>query len=395
MHFLLDSLRAALMGSRRYYGLLAVLFLVAAVGVRAYLTQLQHGLVVTGMTDQVSWGAYIANFTYLVGLAAAAVMLVIPAYIFHRPHAKRLVMIAEGIAVAACSMALMFVLVDLGRPDRMLIMLSGLNLPRSLLAWDVIVIPGYFALNLVIPAYVLFHHYRGEVIHENAMFPWILLTIFWAIALHTVTAFIFAADIARPFWHSALLAPRFLASAFCSGPAFLILVLVALRKWARLEVPNDVIHMLSLIVTIALQVNLVMLVGDVFTELYATAEHHRSAVYLFLGLGEHGELVPWIRSAIAMQLLAVFTLMIRPLRRNAATLLPACALTVVGVWIEKGMGFVIPGFVPTPLGEIVEYAPSLIEIQICAGVWAIGLMIFLVFAKVAIAIEHGELHARG
>jgi molybdopterin-containing oxidoreductase family membrane subunit len=248
-------------------------------------------------------------------------------------------------------------------------------------------------LNFAIPFYVLFQRYRGHEVDQRAMFPWVVLTMFWAIALHTVTAFIFAADIARPFWHSALLAPRFLASAFCSGPAFLILVLSALRVAGRLEVPQSVIRMLAVIVTVALQVNLVMFASELFTELYASVEHHRSAVYLFLGLGEHAALVPWIWSAIAMQLVAVVALMIRPLRQRTGPLLAACALTAVGVWIEKGMGLVIPGFVPSPLGEIAEYTPSLIELQICAGVWALGMWIFVVLAKVSIMVERGELRA--
>ena len=391
--FAIDCLRLALGGSRLYRALALALLVVAVVGLRAYLVQLDQGLVVTGMSDHVSWGAYIANFTYVVGLAAGAVMLVIPAYIFHEAHAKQLVLIAEGIAVAACTMAVLFVFVDLGRPDRILFLvplLGSLNLPSSLLAWDVLVISGYLGLNLAIPAVVLYQRHRGHVVRERVLFPWIVLSIFWAIALHMVTAFLFSASVARPFWHTALLGPRFLATAFCSGPAFLILVLWALRRWGRLDVAEGVIRMLAVIVTVALQVNLVMLVAEVFTEFYTPTDHSRSAMYLFVGLGEHDALVPWIRAAIGMEIVAVVVLMIRPFRERTLPLLGACILTAVGVWIEKGMGLIVPGFVPSPLGEVVEYAPTAIEVQICAGIWAIGLLVFLVLAKVAIGIERGD-----
>lgn len=396
IHFARDCGRLALKGPAAYYAFLLVGSVVAAVGVAAYVNQIQHGLAVTGMSDAVVWGAYIANFTYLIGVAAAGVMLVIPAYIFHQAEAKRLVLIAEGMAVVACLMALMFVIVDLGHPERMLYMLPFIgtpNLPRSMLAWDVIVVPGYMLLNLAIPVVVLYRRYCGREVDARLLFPWILLTILWAIALHTVTAFLFAADVARPFWHTSLLGPRFLATAFCSGPALLILTLHALRRWARLEVPVGVIRMLALIVTVALQVNLVMLVSELFIEFYAPTEHSLSATYLFVGLDGKHALVPWIRTALAGELLAVIVLMIGPLRERTLPLLATCGVTVVCVWVEKGMGLIVPGFVPTPLGEVLEYTPTLVELQISAGIWAIGAMAFAVIAKVSIAIDRGDVSA--
>ena len=396
MRFLRDSVLTAFRGSRRYLAMVAVLLAVVAVGVRAYLVQLRQGMIVTGLTDQVSWGTYIANFAFLIALAVGAVMLVIPAYIFHQAHAKRVVLIAQGVAVAACVSALMFVLVDLGRPDRIFFMmpvLGSLNLPRSLLAWDTITIPGYILLNLCIPVYVLFRRYTGHEVTERRLFPWIILTIAWAFAAQAVEAFIFTADVARPMWHTPVLAPRFLASAACSGPAFLIVALWGLRRWGGLQFPDALFNLLALIVAAALQLNLIMFGAELFSELYRPNEHNASAIYLFLGLGEHDALVPWIWSAIAMEFTAAIILMIRPLRQRTPLLLAASVVTVVGVWIEKAMGLVVPGFIPSPLGEVVEYAPSAIEMQVSAGIWALGLLIFVVLAKVAIAIDRGDLRA--
>jgi len=396
IRFARDCAGLALRGSAAYYGFLGAMGVLVAVGGLAYVDQLRHGLAVTGMHDAVTWGAYIANFTYFIGVAAAGVMLVIPAYVFHRQDAKQLVLIAEGMAVVACLMALCFVVVDLGRPERMFYLLPFIgtpNLPRSLLAWDVVVVPGYLLLNLAIPAVVLYGRYRGREVSPRLLLPWVLLTILWAIALHTVTAFLFSADIARPFWHSSLLGPRFLASAFCSGPALLILALHALQRWARLELPRGVVGMLAVIVTVALQVNLVMLGSELFVEFYAPTEHSLSATYLFVGLDGKDALVPWIRLALGGELLAVAILMVRPLRERTPVLLAACAVVVAAVWVEKGMGLIVPGFIPTPLGEVIEYTPSAAELQVSVGIWALGAMAFAVLAKVAIAIDRGDVRA--
>ena len=394
LQFARDCLMLMLRGGTRYYALLGVLSLGVLVGGVAYAQQLQYGLIVTGMSDQVSWGVYIANFTFLVGLAAAAVMVVIPAYVFGDEHMKRVVLVAETMAVAACAMALLFVVVDLGRPDRMLNivpLLSRVNFPRSLLAWDVVVIPGYLLINLSIPAYVMFAHYRGREVSHTRLMPVILLAILWAIALHVVTAFLYVADVAKPFWHSPLLGPRFLASAFASGPALLLGVLHVLDRTTSMKLDHGVRRLLANITTIALQVNLVMLAAEIFTELYRPTEHSLSGHYLFLGLGQAHALVPWIRSAIGMELVAVVILMIPRLQRTTLPLLLACGLTAVGVWIEKGMGLVIPGFVPTPLGEVVEYVPTAIETLVSFGLWSVGALIFVLLAQPVIAINEGSL----
>ena len=107
-------------GSTRYYLWMAFLTLLCLIGLNAYAKQFVAGLQNTGMTDQVSWGAYIANFTFLVGVAAAAVMLVIPAYIYKNEQMHKVVLFGEMMAIAVIVMCLLFVTVDLGRPDRFL-----------------------------------------------------------------------------------------------------------------------------------------------------------------------------------------------------------------------------------------------------------------------------------
>ncbi len=392
--FFWDAFRQVIRGPRLYWYWILSLVLVSAFGLSFYVRQWDQGLIVTGMSDQVSWGAYIANFTFLVGVAAAAVMLVIPAYIFHREDIKHIVLIGEGIAVAAVTMCMLFVVVDLGRPDRiwhMIPYLGRFNFPASLLAWDVLVLNGYLFLNLTIPAYILYEKYRGREPNLKVYFPGVLVAIAWAISIHTVTAFLFSSNVGRPFWHTAVLGPRFLASAFSSGPALIVLALQVIDRVTAFKVEKRVIDFLALIITVAMQINLFLLGVELFTEFYAETEHTASAEFLFFGLDGYNALVPWIWSAIAINLTAVTILTIHPLREKRHLLNMALILTVVGVWIEKGMGLIIPGFIPTPLGEVVEYAPSAVEIFVSIGIWSFGLLVFTLLVKIAIPIELGEL----
>jgi molybdopterin-containing oxidoreductase family membrane subunit len=250
-------------------------------------------------------------------------------------------------------------------------------------------------LNVGISTYILFCHYRGSQPRLRLYFPFVLIAIFWAISIHTVTAFLYTANSGRPFWDSPLLAPRFIASAFCSGPALSILALQLVRRLTSYPVRQTAIDTLSLVMTVALQVTIFFIIAELFRDFYNEGSHAASARYLFLGLDGHAGLRPWIWTAIAFMVVAVVILMIHPLRIRITWLNTACVLTIAGVWIEKGMGLVIPGFVPTPTGEILEYMPNSTEIAITVGVWALGLMLFTMMAKAAVPIECGTLRRPG
>ena len=398
VRFLADSLRELRHGSAAYWRWVGLLAACIVVGAGCYAWQLDQGLVVTGMSDQVSWGFYIANFAFLVGIAAAAVLLVIPAYIFHRADIKSVVLLGEGLAVAAVIGAMLFVTVDLGHPERvwhMLPVIGRFNWPRSLLAWDVVVLSGYLALNLAIPLYVHYRHYRGREPVLGAYFPFVVLAMFWAISIHTVTAFLFSASTARPFWHTALLAPRFIASAFVSGPALIIVALQVIRRVTDYPVNRSVIDTLALVMAVALQVSLFFVAAELFTDFYNEGTHAASMRYLYFGLDGLGNLRPYIWTALALNVVALGILMIHPLRRRLPLLNLACALAFVGIWLEKGMGMVVPGFIPTPLGEVFEYTPTWVELGVALGVWALAALVFTLLAKASIAVELGHVHERG
>ena len=388
--FLWDCFRLSFVGDWRYHLWMTILTLVSLAGLNAYCHQLVHGLVATGMTDQVSWGLYIANFTYLVGLAAAAAMLVIPVYVYRNMHLHDVVIFGELLAVAVIVMCLLFVMVDLGRPDRFMHLLWRFNFPISMLTWDVIALNGYLLLNLHICGYLIYCAYCGRRPSPVFYVPFVFIAIVWAISIHTVTAFLYVGLGGRPFWSSAIIAPRFLASAFAAGPAFIILTLQIVRRFTRHRVADDALLALRRIVQVAMIINIFLLICEVFTEFYTDSAHVASAEYLYFGLrGRHG-LVPWIWTAIGMNLVATL-LLVLPASRGLRVLNLACILAIAAIWIEKGMGLIVPAFVPTPLGEIVEYHPTVHEIVVGAGIWAFGLLLYTIFVRVSVPVLAGEL----
>ena len=544
--FLWRCARIAFIGDWRYYTWMGVLTVFCLLGLNAYCKQFVDGLIVTGMTDEVSWGVYIANFTFLVGVAAAAVMMVIPVYIYDNEELHDLVIFGELLAVAAIVMCLAFVTVDLGRPDRFWHLIPGLgqlNFPASMLSWDVIVLNGYLLLNVHICGYLIYCRYQKRKPAKWFYIPFVFLAIVWAISIHTVTAFLYVGLGGRPFWNASIVGPRFLASAFTAGPALIILALQVIRRvtasgpasdlaggadaggrtgraatladldllarvlpelaavsladrqraldgatvlevvpgevllrqgtlsphmffvlsgrvvvkkeesgraritrtagpgdqfgevsalhgTARdataiaeepsllLRLPKDslkvlletkaldyIVHfrmterlmitdrsllILRGIVQVSMIINVFLLICEVFKEFYSGTTHSASAKYLFVGLHGHHALVPWIWTAIIFNVIAMIILVL-PISRSLKWLDVACVLSIIGIWIEKGMGLVIPGFTPTPLGALVEYTPSLNETLVCLGIWALGLLCYTIFLRMTVPILQGRM----
>ena len=537
-------------GDWRYHTWMGSLTAVVLLGLNAYCKQFAHGLIVTGMTDEVSWGVYIANFTFLVGVAAAAVMMVIPVYIYDNEELHDLVIFGELLAVAAIIMCLMFVTVDLGRPDRFWHLIPGIgqfNFPASMLSWDVLVLNGYLLLNVHICGYLLYCRYQKKRPAKWFYVPFVFIAIVWAISIHTVTAFLYVGLGGRPFWNSAIVGPRFLASAFTAGPALLILAIqivrrmtatgpaanihphapgrslsggIALRRATaadlealgrllpefaalspetrreiqpdlmlleaepgaallrqggterdaffvlegrvtvqreesgrhritrsvgpgeqfgevsalsgtprmatalaeqdarvlripypallklmknpalskiiharmseRLMITDRALMTLRSIVQVSMIINVFLLANEVFKEFYSGNLHVISSKYLFMGLHGHHALVPWIWTAITLNLIALILLLL-PASRSLKWLNLTCVLCIIGIWIEKGMGLVIPGFIPTPLGAVVEYSPTLNETLVCLGIWAFGLLCYTLLLRMAVPILQGRL----
>ena len=392
-HFYKRTLILVATGSKLYYAWCFSLLAIIIAGLLFYMKQHDVGLIATNMNDQVSWGLYIANFTYLVGAAAAAVLLVVPSYVYQFKPIKEIVVLGELFAASSVMMAVLFVMVDLGRLDRfwhMLPLIGSMNFPESLLAWDVIALNGYLFLNIFIPVYLLVKFYYRKKPNWKFILPFILLSVPWAVGIHTVTAFLYNGLPARPFWNASILAPRFLASAFCSGPAIIIIIFQIIRKVSDIKLEHEALFKIAELIAYAMFLNLFLLGSELYKEYYSHSIHMAPVEYLFEGLHGHNLLVPWIWAAMTMNVVAFIIFLIPAARKRLITLNLGCLLVIIGVWIEKGPGFVIPGFVPDPLGEIHEYIPNLLELMVSFGIWALGLLVFTLLMKVAIPIETGE-----
>ncbi len=221
-------LEAAFRGGKRYWILLGVWVILILVGLLAWGRQFTEGLTVTGMSQDVTWGIYIAQFTFLVGVAASAVMVVLPYYLHNYKAFGRMVILGEGLAISAVIMCMLFIFVDMGQPTRVTNVLLHPTL-NSMMFWDSMALGGYLVLNLII-GMVTFDAEAKEGPPPGWIKPIIILSIPWAVSIHTVTAFLYSGLEARTFWMTAILAPRFLASAFASGPSLLILLALLLRS---------------------------------------------------------------------------------------------------------------------------------------------------------------------
>jgi len=392
-HFFV-ALKEIFTGSRNYYLWIAFLGFWILLGLGTYVVQLKEGLIITAMRDQVSWGFYLSNFTFLVGVAAAAVLLVIPAYIYNFKPIKEIVLFGEMLAITAIVMCIMFVTVDMGRPDRLwhiMPFLGKMNFPASLLAWDVIVLNGYLFLNLAVVLYVMYRIAHNKDYSMAVVKPLVILSIPWAVSIHTVTAFLYNGLPARPFWNASILAPRFLASAFCSGPAIMIILFQIIRKISPLEIEDKAINKIAELIAYAMGFNLFLFGAEVFKEFYSGTMHLAPLKYMYFGLHGKAHLAPWLWMALIFNLIAFALFLSTRARENPVTLNLACSLVIVGVYVEKGMGLVIPGFIPGTLGEIYQYSPTNPEILITIGVWAVGALLYTLMLKFAIPVYTGKL----
>ncbi len=379
-------LEKALVGTKRYYGLLAILAGLFALGFLFYLKQLNVGLSITGMSRDVSWGFYVAQFTYLVGVAASAVMVVLPYYLHNYKAFGRVTILGEFLAVAAVTMCVTFITVDLGRPDRILNVLKYPT-PGSVLFWDMIVLNGYLFLNIVIGWNVL----ECER-HSIAPAKWIkvlsYISIPWAVSIHTVTAFLYAGLPGRGYWLTAIMAPRFLASAFAAGPSLLILLCLLVRKYTKFDPGKEQIQSLAKVVTYAILINVFFFFCEVFTVFYSQLPDHMAHFnYLFMGLDGKTQLVPFMWFALVGMTAAALFMVNPKLRKNETTLAALCGLIIITTYIDKGLGLISGGFIPNPLEQVTEYWPTVPEAIITLGIWAMGFLILTVLYKIAVSIK--------
>jgi len=375
----------ALTGQKKYWTWLLALAVVITTGFFFYVRQYQTGLTITGMGRDVTWGFYIAQFTFLVGIAASAVMVVLPYYLHDWKAFGRITALGEFLAIAAVILCMTFIMVDLGQPSRILNVFLYPSL-RSMMFWDTVALSGYLLINILISRAVLGSERKG-VAPPGWIKPVILLSIPWAVSIHTVTAFLYAGLSARPFWMTAVLAPRFLASAFASGPALLILLVLILKKCTRFDAGREAVQKLAVIVTYALCAHLFLLLMEIFTVFYSGIPEH-AAHFRFLLFGEGGTgLVYWEWSSLILGCGAMICLLNPRLRRNEPALAGCCIALFFSVWIEKGMSMIVAGLTPSTLGQFIGYRPTMPEVLIAAGIYSAGAILVTIFFKIFIKIK--------
>lgn len=376
----------ALSGNKKYWSWVGFLFIVIALGTLTWFRQYELGLTITGLSRDVTWGFYIAQFTFMVGVAASAVMLVLPYYLHDFKSFGKITILGEFVAVGSVIVCMLFIFVDMGHPFRIANVFLYPS-PRSVMFWDTVVLSGYLVLNIIIGWTVLGAE-RKSLPPPKWVKPLIILSIPWAISIHTVTAFLYSGLAARPFWMTAVLAPRFLASAFAAGPALIILLCLILRKVASFDAGKEAIQKLAVIMTYAMCINVFLVLMEIFTAVYSSMpEHMAHFEYLFFGLDGKSALTPfmWISSVLAV---VTLILLLNPkTRRNESILAFACVALFLSLWIDKGMAMVVTGYIPNVMGVVREYLPTLPELMISIGVYGLGAMIVTILYKVALTVR--------
>lgn len=379
-------LEKALEGGKKYWAWVFVLTALALVGTYYYLRQFEIGLGITGLHNDVSWGLYIGQFTFLVGVAASAVMLVIPYYIHDYKTFGKIVILGEFLAISAVTMCLLFIFVDMGQPMRIMNVILHPT-PNSIMFWDAVVLSGYLFLNALI-GWVTLGSDRKGVPPPKWIKPLIYLSIPWAISIHTVTAFLYAGLPGRHFWLTAIMAARFLASAFAAGPALLIILAMIVKKFTKFDPGREAIQAVAKIVAYAMFANVFFLGLEFFTAFYSRIPGHMHPFeYLYVGLEGHTELVPLMWTSSILAVISLAMLIFPSIRKNETTLILACILLFISLWIEKGFGLIIGGFVPNPMEEVHAYWPTYPETMITIGVWAVGLLILTFLYKIAVSVR--------
>ena len=393
IRFATDYVRYVLKGGIGFYAWMGALaaFIVAMLYV--FYLQNTDGLIVTGMTSQIHEGLYFANLVFLVGVAAGAVTIVFPAYVYHHEGMHKVSVLGEMLAITAVIMVMMFVFAHMGRPDRLWHMIPpwGIYSLSSMLGWDVLVLTGYLILNTICGFYYLWCKYTGKPINQRWFIPLVFIAIVWALSIHTVTAFLIATMPARPMWAHTVMPIRFIATAFAAGPALIILIFLIIRNTTKFWIEDSAIKLLATIVTWCLGIAIFLTLSEVVIELYARTEHANGLYYLMFGLHGLTRLVPWFWSAVVLMVGAFILLLIPAVRKDMKLLSIACVMAFSGIWIEKGMGLIVPGFIPSPIGEVTEYFPSFVEWLMTLGIWAFGFFILTILLKGAIGILLGDI----
>jgi len=392
----------------RYWALVAFLLAVIGWGAYAYSVQLRDGLVVTGMRDRISWGLYIATFVFFIGISHAGTLISAILRVSQARWRTPVTRMAEFITVVALVCGASFVIIDLGRPDRVLnVFIYGRW--QSPIIWDVLAITTYLTGSItylfvpMIPDLALFRDrlagrtsrwrgwlYRVLAIGWNgnatqrrslasAIGVLMILIIPIAVSVHTVVSWIFAMTLRVP-WNSALFGAFFVAGAIFSGIAILIIVMAILRRAYHLHEYVTEKHFVNLgflmaaFAAIMIYANISELLVHGY-KLEEGVEFHFRQIFL-------AEFAPLFWFYLLGGLVAPIVIALLPATRNIRGMVVASVLVTFAMWIERYVIVVSGLHVPLMPYEPASYAPTWVEWSLLAAGLALFALLITVFTKV-------------
>jgi Ni/Fe-hydrogenase subunit HybB-like protein len=387
--------------SWKYWTLVSLLMGIVAVGVGCWIREHQLGSgPTTGLSQDVPWGLHIGQLTFFVGIAASAVIVLLPFYLHNVRQFARITVLGEFLAVGAVVIAMLSVFTIMGKPGRVLNVLVYPT-PRSIIFWDFVVLSVYLGLNLLCGCTVLLSE-RKRVPAPGWVKPFIYLSIFWAPSIHVVTAFLYSGLPGKDHWMTALQAVHFLATAFAAGPALLIVLTLLIQRVSRFDAGAVAIQTLAKIATYALILHLAFVGLELFTALYSQVPGHlRTLRYLYVGLEGHRTLVPVMWTSSLLAVLGLVLLANPRTRQRPSTLTAAAMAVFLSIWLDKGFAFVVAGSIPNAFDRVTEYWPRWNELGVAAGVMAVGALVLTVLYRMAVGVkeqvvvdEYGEKQVR-
>jgi Ni/Fe-hydrogenase subunit HybB-like protein len=192
-----------------------------------------------------------------------------------------------------------------------------------------------------------------------------------------------------------LLAPRFLASAFASGSALLVLLILLMRRLQGFSVTGEAVHRLLSIATYCMLIHVFFELMEWFTTFYSgLPEGANHFWYLFVGVDGNQFYVPWMRISALLAVFSLAVFLAPAWRSRRALVLLACASAFVSIWLDKGLGLMVGGFVPTDLGSVATYAPNLPEWTVVTGIWAFGALLITVLYKITFSVREANATVR-
>jgi len=352
--------------------ILTLLLAVVAVAFCAWLYQLRLGLGVTGMNKPVYWGLYIVSFVFFVGISAGGIAVASLSHLAGIEKFKPISRIAEVVAIISLILAMLAILFDLGRPDRLLhlFIYPQFNSP---LIWDVFVINIYLVLCVAML-------YFGITQKAKLLRICAIISIPAFVLVHSITAWIFGLMKSQAGWHTAILAPLFIVSALVSGLALVILATVFSKRLLGINFDYDIVISLGKYFKVLLPILFYFLFCEFLTAGFAKIPKH-AVVLNELFTGRFAGIF-WFDMGVGIIL--PFLIIISKLGKTVAGVVIVSLSSFLGVFAER-TDIILPSFFHPALMNLripVRYAPTAVEYLLAIGLFALGTAIFIVAAKI-------------